>query len=59
MGMQQAHAVYLTKVDNEKDVEQANNWYDTQDRKVFDFKRKIIEYLTVKTKQQGEAQSGR
>ena len=45
MDMQQAHAVYLTKLNNEKDVEQASNWYDTQDRKVFDFKRKIIEYL--------------
>ena len=60
MDMQQAHAVYLTKLNNEKDIEQANNWYDTQDKKVFNFKRKIIEYLTVvKTKQQGDAQSDR
>ena len=60
MVMQQAHALYLTKLSNEKDVGLANSWYDTQDRKVFDFKKNIIEYFTVaKVKPQYETQSNK
>ncbi len=56
--MQQAHALYLTKLSNERDIELANSWYDTQDRKIFDFKKKVIEYLAnAKTKSQYETQS--
>ena len=52
VNMQKAHVLYLKELSNERDIELANQWYDTHDRDVFDFKKQINEFLTLSKKKQ-------
>ena len=36
---------HIKEMEDEKDIELAQQWYDTHDRHVFEFKKKIIEFL--------------
>lgn len=45
MNMQSAHQLYINQPENERDIASGQNWYDIQDKRVFEFKKQITEFL--------------